>query len=106
MHEGERKTWLGAAFMALYGLRLDEIIAAIPAVMRKVDHPSKIVPAIVAEIESPLNKMIRQAGRPPQLPAPTPVETAAEKAEREEVGLLMKGLVRKLSGGIDLSDLD
>lgn len=63
--------------------------------MLKADHPSKIVPLIAEEAERLWFYFRPRPPRPEALPAP--VETAEQRAEREEVGKLMRGLVKKLS---------
>jgi hypothetical protein len=97
MGEGEREAWLHAAWAALKHLPSDLIEAGAKVAMAKADHPSKIVPAILAEVADVFDRRRKSAAmdRPTALPAPR--ETAEEKAEREEVAKLMDGLVRKLS---------
>ncbi len=52
MSETERKTWLGAAYTALGHLSEPTLAYACRAAMGKVDHPAKLVPAILTEAET------------------------------------------------------
>jgi hypothetical protein len=47
----DKDTWYDAAYMALAHLPADVVKAAAIRAMRTVDHPSKIVPAIIRETE-------------------------------------------------------
>ena len=51
MGEAERRAWLQAAFAALNHLPLDLIEKGAAEARRTADHPSKIVPAIIAATE-------------------------------------------------------
>lgn len=50
MTQDERKGWMHAAFSALGDVNAGDLERAVSAAMRTVDHPSKIVPAIRAEL--------------------------------------------------------
>lgn len=97
MTSEDQRAWLNAAYKALDGIPIALLRRGAAVAMGKADHPSKIVPAIMAEIQGTWDwrRRTRAAIRPTALPAPR--ETAEEKAEREEVAKLMDGLVRKLS---------
>lgn len=99
MGESEREAWLHAAWLALRHLPDDLIERGAKAAMQTADHPSKILPAIMAEVAGSYRarEVIHGSNRPPRpLPLPAPVETEEEKAERLEVAALMAKLVRKL----------
>lgn len=93
----DQDTWVEAAYMALAGIPIGLLKRGAMAAMHKADHHSKIIPAIVAEVQSAWDWRRRNQAleRPTALPAP--IETAEERKEREEVAKLMDGLVRKLS---------
>lgn len=78
MNEAGRREWLLAAGMALGHLPEDLLKAGVGAAMRIADHPSKIVPAIIAETADNL-ELRREALRRAQavsrltaLPPPPP----------------------------------
>lgn len=94
MDQAERKTWLGAAHKALAKYPANIIARAAEHAMTRADHPSKIVPLMADEAERLWFFFRPREPRPQALPKP--IETAEERAEREEVGKLMRGLVKKL----------
>ena len=88
MGKVERRDWFAAAFMALRHLPADAIERGAQVAQRTADHPSKIVPAIIAATREDMAWRYRMAGRrhPVALPSPggercTPAE-AAEILER------------------------
>jgi hypothetical protein len=93
----DRTEWLHAAFMALEGIPADLIRQGARAAMLKADHPSKIVPLIIAEISGDwaMRKRIYANNLNPG-PAAEP-EREIPDEERAEVSKLMAGLVRRLS---------
>lgn len=97
MNMEARTEWLLAAHVALDGIPEDLIKRGARAAMLKADHPSKIIPAIMAEIEGAL-ELRRASARyvRPQPALPAPIETEQEKAERLELAELMGGLARKI----------
>lgn len=50
MSQSDQDAWLEAAYQALDGIPISLLARGAQAAMQKADHPSKIVPAIVAEI--------------------------------------------------------
>lgn len=48
----DQKTWLNAAFKALDGIPIGLLKRGAAFAMKVADHPSKIVPAIIAEVQS------------------------------------------------------
>ena len=97
MSSEDQRNWLNAAYKALDGIPIALLKRGATAAMGKADHPSKIVPAIMAEIGEAWQRRKRLSQGRPQPALPAPIETAEEKAERIEVAKLMEGLVRKLS---------
>lgn len=89
--------WFEAAWIALDGIPLGLLIRGCRAAMRSADHPSKIVPAIIREIEADWKWRRRIAADPRPAPAslPAPPDPAAER-ERADVGQLLRGLVAKM----------
>lgn len=96
MSRDERLTWVEAAHKALAHLDCDTLTRASQAAMLKADHPSKLVPLIAAEAER-----LTQGYRPmstiiPIPHEPEPPETPEQRAERLEIGAMMRNLVQKL----------
>jgi len=58
----ERREWLHAAYIALGDMPVDLLKRGTHAAMRTADHPSKIVPAIIAECASALEARKRNRG--------------------------------------------
>jgi len=54
MAEDDRTEWLKVARMTLSDVPADLLVRGCEVARRTCDHPSKIVPAILAEIERPL----------------------------------------------------
>lgn len=98
MTEAARREWLNAAYLALDGVPADLIERGARAAMLSADHPAKIVPAIVKEIGSAW-ELRRRFAKP--IARPEPEALPAPDPDREEVGELMRGLVRKLSGSTE-----
>jgi hypothetical protein len=97
MSQEDQRNWLNAAYKALDGIPIALLKRGAAVAMGKADHPSKIVPAIIAEVRDAWAWRKRHNAAPQYTPAlPAPIETAEEKAEREEVAALMAGLARKL----------
>ena len=92
MGEGDRREWLEAAFLAVGELPIALLERGAKAAMRTADHPSKIVPAIIAESGASL-KFRRDLAKPLDN---GPREKVIPQAEREEVGRLMKELIASL----------
>ena len=100
MTQDDRKGWLYAAHKVIGDVPLDLLQRGAMAAMRTADHPSKIVPAIMAEISVALElrrDYPRRTDAPTALAPPAPERITA--AEREEVGQLMKRLVKRMQGG-------
>jgi len=96
MDEDAQATWFQAAFMALADYPAELVKRGAKAAMLKADHPSKIVPLIVSEVAQAMEwrKAARRRAEPTLAIALR--ETAAEEAERTEVGKMMGALVRKM----------
>ena len=56
MNEGDRREWLEAAFIAVGDLPIALLERGAKAALQTADHPSKIVPAIMREIEADLKR--------------------------------------------------
>ena len=93
MDEDSQDTWFEAARIALDGIPIGLLQRGAEAAMQKADHPSKVVPAIMAEISEAWARRKRLAApvvetRPTALIEPdrcTPTE-AAEIIERFKIG--------------------
>jgi hypothetical protein len=93
MDEDSQDTWFEAARIALDGIPIGLLQRGAEAAMQKADHPSKVVPAIMAEISEAWARRERLAApaadvRAPALREPdrcTPAE-AAEIIERFKIG--------------------
>ena len=93
MDEDSQDTWFEAARIALDGIPIGLLQRGAEAAMQKADHPSKVVPAIMAEISEAWARRKRLAApvvetRPTGLIEPdwcTPTE-AAEIIERFKIG--------------------
>jgi hypothetical protein len=93
MDEDSQDTWFEAARLALDGIPVGLLQRGAEAAMQKADHPSKVVPAIMAEIAEAWARRKRLAApiadfRATALPEPdrcTPAE-AAEIIERFKIG--------------------
>lgn len=89
MTEDERFAWIEAAFTALRHLPLDVIGEGAREALRTADHPSKIVPAIIASTRGVMawrhrmNTPITPSGA--LLPAP-----GAERGTRSELDAICK----------------
>lgn len=76
MGQDERRTWIDAAFTALRHLPIDVIEAGARVAARTADHPSKIVPAVIAATDGEIAWRKRMNTPQPQayaqaaLPAP------------------------------------
>lgn len=93
MAQGERRDWLLAAWDALSGIPADLLERGCRAARLTADHPAKIVPAIISEVQSTWERR-RELSQPgtPQLAPPRAAKkpvmdrrgepmTAAETAE-------------------------
>lgn len=101
MTESDRRDWYAAAYRALAHLPADLIERGAREALKVADHPSKIVPAIIAAAEPDLRWRQRNArlGEPaPALPPPGP----ADEKERAEVRDLMNQLAAKMKEGANL----
>ena len=93
MDEDSQDTWFEAARIALDGIPIGLLQRGAEAAMQKADHPSKVVPAIMAEISEAWARRKRLAApvadvQSPALPEPdrcTPAE-AAKIIERFKIG--------------------
>ncbi len=93
MDEDSQDTWFEAARIALDGIPIGLLQRGAEAAMQKADHPSKVVPAIMAEISEAWARRKRLAAptydvQVPALPGPdrcTPAE-AADIIARFKIG--------------------
>lgn len=91
----DRREWLNAAFRALDGIPIALLKRGAAAAMVTADHPSKIIPAIMAEVSRDWDWRRRNAtARPLGEIAQAPAEIS--ETERSEVAALMANLVKKL----------
>lgn len=97
MSATDQRAWLNAAYKALDGIPIALLKRGAIAAMEKADHPSKIVPAIMAEVRETWAWRRNNATAPRPLALPAPVETEEERAERLEVAALMGGLAKRLA---------
>jgi hypothetical protein len=87
MNADDREEWITAAAMALEHLPEDLVRIGLKAAMRKADHPSKVIPLAIAEVEELHRTRIRIVSNPrpagaDALPAPGKAwPTAAEVDE-------------------------
>jgi len=56
MNEGDRREWLEAAFIAIGDLPIALLERGAKAALQTADHPSKVVPAIMREIDGDLKR--------------------------------------------------
>ena len=93
MDAESQDAWLEAAFVALRGIPFALLRRGAQAAMAKADHPSKIVPAILAEVREDWEWRKRHAD---PLPASTPMPWRPSDEERAEVGEMIGDLLKKL----------
>jgi hypothetical protein len=100
MNADDREEWITAAAMALEHLPEDLVRIGLKAAMRKADHPSKVIPLAIAEVEELHRTRIRIVSNPrpagaDALPAPGKAwPTAAEVDEiMAEHGIASLGLL-------------
>jgi len=100
MQEGDRTEWLVAAIDALKGVPLDLLDRGVRAARPIADHPSKIVPLILAEIKGPWRERLQRRGRVRKLaaladaPREDPSPIAQHRVAPAEVDKL-NGLMRQ-----------
>jgi hypothetical protein len=89
--------WFDAAYMALSHLPADILADGARKAMGRADHPSKVVPAIIAASADWLESRRRwadMAGDVPALPHPRDVKRSAD--ERAQIGKTMSDLVERM----------
>lgn len=93
-----RTEWLKSAYLILGDVRPDVLAAATKIAMRTVDHPSRIVPAILRESDRIEGEQQRQAQRDAAIAETRDLIENHNRPNPEaaEVGSLMADLVRKL----------
>lgn len=97
--DGEaRRVWFNAAVKALAGIPILLLQRGAAAAIAKADHPSKIIPAIMKEIEADW-KWRKRFAAPAGVPAIERRDPVADPAERKEVGAMMSHLLAKLKAG-------
>lgn len=84
MGVAEQRTWLEAAYKALAGIPIALLQRGATAAMRKADHPSKIIPAIIAEVGETWERR-RQSHPQPALPAPVETRDAVSPEETQAI---------------------
>jgi hypothetical protein len=92
-------TWMEAAFKALDGIPIGLLKRGAEAAMKAADHPSKIVPAIMAEVReawATRRKLASQTGHA-RLPAPKADEPERCTPEQAAAILAEFGLASKFS---------
>lgn len=87
MGQTERRVWMEAAFGALRHLPIDVIEKGAATARQRADHPSKIVPAIIAAAEPEIAWRRRQhEGRPaPANALPAPGGERCTRGELDEI---------------------
>jgi hypothetical protein len=81
MTEENRRDWLAVAWDSLKHIPADILTFGARKARLKCDHPSKIVPAIIAETAEMMGRRSRMAEwSQPQLPAPKPDYCTPEEA--------------------------
>lgn len=92
-----RREWLAAADMMLGDVDPQRLAAAAKVAMRRADHPSKIVPAIQAELDAQAARdradQLRQTAIAETMAL---MEAAKPREDRGEVADLIRGLRKKL----------
>lgn len=99
MNVDARREWLNAAFKALHGIPIRLLQRGAQAAMAKADHPSKIVPAILAEVQGDWNWR-RNYVKPSNI-GDMPTTPRVPESERKEVAALFDQLLKRLEGGRD-----
>jgi hypothetical protein len=87
MNEEARRDWFAVAWDTLKDIPPDDLARAARMARQTCDHPSKIVPAIVAEAESQMRRwrsIDEAVGRPtqPQLESPDTIRCTPEDARQ------------------------
>jgi hypothetical protein len=94
MTEEAKRDWLAVAWGTLKHLPADILAIGCKAAREKCDHPSKIVPTVLAETKEMLSwrrDVAREAGEPVQsLPKPDICSPEEARAILEEFGLKPK----------------
>jgi hypothetical protein len=82
MDEETRRDWFAVAWQTLKDIPPDLLVVGAKAARLKCDHPSKIVPTIMAEIEDSLKfrRTISRNEEPLQIAGPKPQYCTAEEA--------------------------
>lgn len=97
MSPEDQRVWLNAAYRALDGIPIKLLKRGAATAMAKADHPSKIVPAIMAEVREDWDWRKRHAApHRPTPSAPMLERHPVSPEERKEVGAMMRGLIQRL----------
>lgn len=95
MSQADQDAWLEAAFQALEGIPIALLHRGARAAMHKAEHPSKIIPAITAEIGDAWRWRRENPASAPQIAGPRPSRTASalmdargKPMSEEETGIL------------------
>lgn len=97
MNAAARREWMAAADVALDGISPDRMAELARRAMRVADHPSKIVPAMIAEHNRSSGfKSAPNFG----VPEPASVDTRTP-AEREKVGKSLGELAKRLAANLE-----
>jgi hypothetical protein len=103
MSKEDQRVWLNAAYRALDGIPIALLKRGCDAAMKTADHPSKIVPAITAEVQDDW-KWRKRHGRP-YSPSGQPVaEPEVSQAERANVAQSMGSLLKRLQAAAPTVD--
>lgn len=94
-----QQAWYAAAYRALDGIPIALLKRGAAAAMLKADHPAKIVPAIIKEIDA--DWAWRRKMAVPYVPQPEALIDRVPVSERREVGVMADALVRKLKASAE-----
>jgi hypothetical protein len=93
-----RRVWFNAAVRALEGIPILLLRRGVEAATAKADHPSKIVPTILAAIKDDW-AWRREYRAPKSVQVWEPSRKRISDSERQEVAAMFDGLLAKLGGG-------
>ncbi len=96
MGSDDKDTWFEAAYVALSDYPADKIREAARKAMGTADHPSKVIPAIVREIEAREKSGYQSMPNPITPPSQSTYQRELPSEERRKVAQTMGDLVKKL----------
>lgn len=94
MDEDRKRSWLNAAYKALDGIPIALLKRGAAAAMAKADHPAKIVPVIMREVQEDWDWRRRYVQPVVRHTAPEPRRFS--RSDAREIGPLMANLARDL----------